>query len=79
MSSFAAVNGALPAISSTGMRVRSMLCIALAALAVPTSTCTNTPCPRPATIVDCPPALEIDGLKAGCIVGFRHDDIWRVE
>jgi hypothetical protein len=29
--------------------------------------------------VDCPPALEIDGLKAGCIVGFRHDDIWRVE
>ena len=29
--------------------------------------------------VDCPPALELDGLKAGCIVGFCHDDIWRVE
>jgi hypothetical protein len=29
--------------------------------------------------VNCPPALEIDGLKAGYIVGFRHDDIWRVE
>jgi hypothetical protein len=29
--------------------------------------------------VDSPTALEIDGLEAGCIVGFRHDDIWSVE
>jgi len=29
--------------------------------------------------VDRPPALEIDGLKAGSIVGFCHDDIWSVE
>jgi hypothetical protein len=29
--------------------------------------------------VGAPPALEIDGLKAGCIVGFCHDVIWRVE
>ena len=29
--------------------------------------------------VDDPTALEINGLKAGCIVGFCHDDIWRVE
>jgi hypothetical protein len=29
--------------------------------------------------VDSPTALEIDGLEAGCIVGFRHDDIWSIE
>jgi hypothetical protein len=29
--------------------------------------------------LDSPPALEINGLKAGCIVGFCHDDIWGVE
>ncbi len=29
--------------------------------------------------VDHPPAFETNGLKAGCIVGFCHDDIWRVE
>jgi hypothetical protein len=29
--------------------------------------------------VDRPPTFEINGLKAGCIVGFCHDDIWRVE
>jgi hypothetical protein len=23
--------------------------------------------------------FKINGLKAGCIVGFCHDDIWRVE
>jgi hypothetical protein len=28
---------------------------------------------------DAPPTFEINGLKAGCIVGFCHDDIWRVE
>jgi hypothetical protein len=29
--------------------------------------------------VDHPLAFEMNGLKAGCIVGFCHDDIWRVE
>jgi hypothetical protein len=29
--------------------------------------------------VDSQTALEIDGLEAGCIVGFRHDDIWSIE
>jgi hypothetical protein len=29
--------------------------------------------------VDHPPTFEINGLKLGCIVGFCHDDIWRVE
>jgi hypothetical protein len=29
--------------------------------------------------VDGPTALEINGLEAGCIVGFRHDDIWSIE
>jgi hypothetical protein len=29
--------------------------------------------------VDRPPTFEINGLQAGCIVGFCHDDIWRVE
>jgi hypothetical protein len=29
--------------------------------------------------VDAPPTFEINGLKAGCVVGFCHDDIWCVE
>ena len=46
----AAVNGARPAISSTGIRPRQALCIATAEFPVPTSTWTSTPWPRPVAI-----------------------------
>jgi len=41
---------ARPASSSTGTRMRARLCSAIAALAVPTSTCTSTAWPRPLAI-----------------------------
>jgi len=49
-SSLRVVYGALPAISITGTRARQRLCSAIAEFAVPASTWTITPCPRPVAI-----------------------------